>query len=326
MNAAGAEVKPETPTVLVTGGTAQVGLHLLPALRAAGFTTQALSRTISPGKQPGKQPGPVVVEDIRWLHPDQYRLSTTSRQSDSAKFENTPELLISAGPITLAVELLRYSPGIKRVVCLSTSSVFSKAESGNLAERQQIAGIIQAEQQLQQVCDIRKIDLCILRPTMIYGCGLDENVSRIAKFIQRFGFLPLAGQATGLRQPVHVADLAALVVRVCLSNITRQSAFAVAGGSTLSYREMVAKIFQAFGKRPLMPSLPVGLLAAVVSLVSSLGGMKGLNAAMLLRQNQDLVFDDYDVRHQFSFQPRTFEPGPDDFTLSAQLRRYLPGA
>jgi nucleoside-diphosphate-sugar epimerase len=313
MNESRPETGPETSTALLTGATAQVGLHLLPALQAAGFRTLALSRRFHQGKSPD-QP---VIGSIHWLHPDQLR------ESDIAK---DPELLISAGPIHLAAELLQCCHNIQRVVCLSTSSVFSKAGSGNPAERKQIAEILQAEQQLQELCAARRLDLCLLRPTMIYGCGMDENISRIAAFIRRFGFLPLAGQAKGLRQPVHVADLAALMVRVCKSELPGYSSFVVAGGSTLSYRDMVAKIFQALGKPPRMPGLPAGLLANAVSLVGKLSGIKGLNAAMVLRQNQDLVFDDCEIRQAFDFQPRAFDPGPDDFKLPARLQRYLPTA
>ena len=313
MNESRPDPGPETSTVLLTGATAQVGLHLLPALQAAGFRTLALSRKIRQGKASDQ----LEIERIRWLHPDQFR------DSDSV---TVPEKLISAGPISLAVELLQCCHSIQQVVCLSTSSVFSKAGSGNRAEREQIAEILQAEQQLQELCAARKLGLCLLRPTLIYGCGMDENISRMAAFIRRFGFLPLAGKATGMRQPIHVADLAALMLRVCQSELPGYSSFVVAGGSTLSYRDMAAKIFQALGKPVRMPGLPAGLLANMANLMGNLRGMKGLNAAMVVRQNQDLVFDDRDVRQTFDFQPRAFDPGPDDFTLPAQLQRYLPTA
>jgi nucleoside-diphosphate-sugar epimerase len=310
----------EAGTVLLTGATAQVGLHLLPALQAAGFRTLALSRKIPQGKSSEH----LVIESIRWIHPDEFRDALENTRRGFSETFNEPELLISAGPITLAVELLQCCPGIKRVVCLSTSSVFSKAESGDPAEREQIARILRAEQQLQELSVARELDLCLLRPTMIYGCGMDENVSRMAAFIRRFGFLPLAGQATGKRQPIHVADLARLMVRICQSGFTGQTAFVVAGGSTLSYREMAAKIFQALGKSPRMYVLPAGLLATATKLLGNLSGMKGLNEAMVLRQNQDLVFDDRDTRQVFNFHPRVFNPGPEDFTLPAELQRYLP--
>jgi hypothetical protein len=68
------------------------------------------------------------------------------------------------------------------------------------------------------------------------------------------------------------------------------------------------------------------LLSNAVSLVGKLSGIKGLNAAMVLRQNQDLVFDNRDIRQAFDFQPRAFGPGPGDFKLPARLQRYLPTA
>ncbi|HET6566140.1 MAG TPA: NAD-dependent epimerase/dehydratase family protein [Xanthomonadales bacterium] len=307
-------------TVLLTGGTAQVGLHLLPLLQHAGFQTVALSRSI----KPVENPMPMQANENRWLHPGQFHtMMAADREGLMAAVEH-PRWLISAGPIGLAIELLDCCSSIRRMVCLSTTSVFTKAESSNQAEREQIAGILQAESRLKEVCTARGIDLVILRPTLIYGCGMDQNISRVARFIKRFGFVPLAGPATGLRQPIHVADLAALMLRASQSELRGQHEFVVAGGSTLAYREMVARIFRALGKTPRMISLPAGLLVKAVSLAGRARSLEGMNSAMVQRQNQDLVFDDSATRQCFDFQPRPFEPGPEDFKLSAEVGAYLP--
>ncbi len=39
------------------------------------------------------------------------------------------------------------------------------------------------------ICKKLGIEYTILRPTMIYGSGLDRNTSSIVRFIKRFGFL-----------------------------------------------------------------------------------------------------------------------------------------
>ncbi len=52
------------------------------------------------------------------------------------------------------------------------------------------------------------VEWVILRPTLIYGHGRDKNITEIARFIRRFGFFPLLGKANGLRQPIHVEDVA----------------------------------------------------------------------------------------------------------------------
>ena len=84
--------------------------------------------------------------------------------------------------------------------------------------------------------------LLLLRPTLIYGCGMDRNVSVLAGLAQRFGVVPLAGQAAGLRQPVHADDLARAAFDALGAVATHGRAYALPGGETLPYREMVARV------------------------------------------------------------------------------------
>lgn len=305
-------------TALLTGATAQVGLHLLPELRKAGFHVIALSR------QAPAIATSAATNDIQWFQPEPFRRVLQHRgQKDMAPIQE-PEVLVSAGPIALAVEWLEHCTGIKQVIALSTTSIYSKADSENESERQQIAGIIQAEQQLAGLCTTRGIDLMVFRPTLIYGCGLDENISRMAAFIRRFGFLPLASPASGLRQPVHVADLADLIVRACHHAPAGQHTLAVAGGSRLSYRAMAVRVFAALGKPVRLVSLPPSLLSVVLAVASKLALVRGLNPAMIRRQNMDLIFDDSEARRLFGFQPREFAPGLADFSLPENIRDQLP--
>jgi nucleoside-diphosphate-sugar epimerase len=327
-------------TVLLTGASAQVGLHILPKLLEAGFDTFALSRRLS--RQLSRNASRQVIKHptsgarLSWFSPDEFDrlcrgpVGEPSWNEDSASVAKQPDpkisnakILISAGPINLATHMLEQVDGVKRVVCLSTTSVFSKLHSSDQAEKKQIEEIVLAEQQLITQCAERNIELVILRPTLIYGCGMDENISRLAKFIQRFGFLPLAGAAEGLRQPLHVADLAELIVKAAFSEARGQCSYAVAGGSTLSYRAMVVKIFKALGKTERLIFLPPGLLAHAVAVAGKIMGSKGLNAAMVMRQNHDLVFEDSETRQRFEFKPRVFEPTPEDFKLPAELQQYL---
>ena len=95
------------------------------------------------------------------------------------------------------------------MVAFSSSSVLSKADSNDRSERRLMRSLAAGEEALVAACSERGISLLLLRPTMIYGCGMDRNVSRLAAMARRHGVIPLAGAASGLRQPVHAEDLAA---------------------------------------------------------------------------------------------------------------------
>ena len=176
-----------------------------------------------------------------------------------------------------------------------------------------MAAMAEDEQALQAACAERGIALLLLRPTLIYGCGMDRNVSVLADLARRFGMIPLAGPASGLRQPVHADDLALLAVLALQTDRPLDTVSAACGGSTLTYREMAGRV-AALQPRPVrLPALPEGLMAALVRMLSLLRGGRGFNAEMVRRQNRDLVFDDSALRLALNWSPRPFEPHPEDF-------------
>lgn len=78
------------------------------------------------------------------------------------------------------------------------------------------------------------------------SCSLCGNLL-IVRFVRRWRFFPLMGQADGLRQPVHAED----VTTACVSALTMPAAanrtYNLSDGETLSYREMVCRVFATVG-------------------------------------------------------------------------------
>ena len=107
--------------------------------------------------------------------------------------------------------------------------------------------MVAAEKSIAQQCEDLGIEWTILRPTLIYGLGLDRNVSRAARFIKSFKFYPLATGRTGLRQPVHADDLATVAIAALQKGAATRRSYDVGGGEQLAYREMIGRIFDAQG-------------------------------------------------------------------------------
>jgi nucleoside-diphosphate-sugar epimerase len=302
--------------VCVTGASSQLGVFLLPRLRAAGFRVLALSRR-SPER------ALEVADGVTWMRPGRV---PDGECGGPVMSEPSPDFLISCGPLDLARRIVLRHPGLQRVVAFSSSSVHSKSASGSRAEREQMAAIAADEADLQAACADRDLPLLLLRPTLIWGCGLDHNVSLLMALARRWRLIPLAGRARGLRQPVHADDLAALAVRALQSPRAHCLATAVAGGSTLPYREMARHIAALRQPPARLLSLPEGLLVTLAHLVSLVpgtwrGGLRGVNAEMVRRQNRDLVFDDSGLRRALGWNPRPFEPGPEDFRVPERSRK-----
>ncbi|MEJ8569016.1 NAD-dependent epimerase/dehydratase family protein [Elongatibacter sediminis] len=303
--------------VLLTGGTSQLGVFLLPRLLRAGCRILAPSRRIRPGqsREPARAGG-----RLSWIHP-----SDLGSESGSAAADTRPDALVSAGPVGLAPEWVPFCREGARVVCFSSSSVLVKADSPDQQERSMMASMRAAEDRLRQACAERAGMLCLLRPTLIYGCGLDANLSRIARWVRRFRFLPVAGPASGLRQPVHADDLAALAMRALEALPDFPAEAVVPGGETISFRVMTERVFEAFDLPPRVMGLPPAALAAAVSLAGVFQRDSAASTQMVWRQNRDLVFDDGGIWSRSGHAPREFHPSPADFVVPASTAELLPG-
>lgn len=288
------------PGVLLLGASSQIGVFAIPRLLAAGYRVQAVSRAPEAVAYP-------AFDGLNWVALEEVAVRPHAFSA-----------LVSAGPIGLACDVVRHSRALQRAVVFSTSSVFTKHESGDATERGQVQHILAAEEALRTLCAERGIRLCLLRPTMVYGCGLDRNVTRLAGWLRRWRFLPVAGPAAGLRQPVHADDLAVAAVAALRIAEPDPSGFVLCGGSTVSYRDMLRRIGAAIGVRVRLIPLPVALLAGLAAVVGRLSGAGGISASMVRRQNVDLVFDDRAARERLGFAPRPFAPVSTDFRMPGE--------
>ena len=292
-------------TVCVTGASSQIGVFVLPRLRDSGFRVLALSRR-------APQQSLAVVEGVTWM---KTAFLVDGERRDQVLRGRPPDLLLSCGPLELALRLVLRYPGLQRVVAFSSSSVLSKAKSKDREERRRMAAMAADEDALTDACAERGLPLLLLRPTLIWGCGMDRNVSLLAALARRFGAIPLAGSASGLRQPVHADDLSMLAVRALQAEKPLAAASAACGGETLSYRQMAERIAALQPRAARLLPLPEGVMASLVWLLSRLPRWRGVNAEMVRRQNVDLVFDDNALRLALDWAPRSFEPGFADFEV-----------
>ncbi len=282
------------PRVGLLGATSLVGKCLIPLLINSGARVIAFSR----------QPIEPVGDGVAWRN-----------LSDSSS-ANTDQLdhWISVAPIWVLPEhfpLLEAS-GARRVVVLSSTSRFTKVGSGDTAETAVATRLIEAEDRFVAWAKSRGIEWVILRPTLIYGLGRDKNISEIARFIRRFSFFPVLGRAQGLRQPIHAEDVAAACFSALQAPDAANRAYNISGGETLTYRDMVARVFAALGRQPRLLTVPLWAFRLAVSVLRCLPRYRQWSAAMAERMNRDLVFDYSDAARDLSFKPRGFSLKAED--------------
>lgn len=277
---------PKTP-VLVTGATSLIGRFALPRLQAMGAPAFALSRTAPAA------PG--------WVRGD------LSDPALEAQLPHCPTVL-SLSPIwhlPAALAALK-ARGMTRLVAFSSTSVFTKAASPDPYEQGVVRRLAQGEEATRAFCEANGVAWTILRPTLIYAEGQDQNVSRLARLIGRLGVLPLAGRGEGLRQPVHADDLAAAAIAAASSPAAEHRAYDLPGGETLTYRAMAERVFEGMGRRPAILPLPEGLWRLAFTVVRPF--LPGATAQMGARMSENLTFDGSAAATDFGWQPRPFRP------------------
>lgn len=220
--------------------------------------------------------------------------------------------LISLGPIRYALDHLRSRPpndpmGV--AWALSSASTDFKQDSPDDHERELMASILEDEQNLMATCQARGIVYQLYKTTLLYGGG-DRNINRVAALIDRLRWVPVIGR--GLRSPVHVEDVAQLIITQWDSWRNRHGLMSgtwrLQGGNTLTYPEFLSAIAQGHGLALRRVRLPLGVVRLTLALAHRMGRLTDIKASMLARQRQDLVVDDQSARAQLGWRPRRFSP------------------
>ncbi|PJK07042.1 nucleoside-diphosphate sugar epimerase [Lysobacteraceae bacterium NML71-0210] len=278
-------------TALLLGGSGQIGQALLPRLLGDGWQVMAVSRRAA---QMPPMPG------VQWLNGSLQQMP---------RLPHPPEVIFSCGP--LDAFSLWYAQNISlpaRVIAFGSTSLKVKQDSIDVAEREMVARLGQAEGRLIEACTRQGGALTLLRPTLVYGADMDKSLTRIAALAARFGHFVLPRTARGLRQPVHVDDLADAALACLHRNGTIGRSYDLPGGETLNYIDMVRRVLANIDPAPCLHLVPLPVFSALLWLARASGKVNGFNDAMLARMQQDLVFDSQPAREDFGYAPRAFQP------------------
>jgi len=275
----------------VLGARGLVGRHVLGRLAAAAIPAVACSRRV---------PAPEAVRGLQsWL--------PTERLGDRRTGTVPIRRWIALAPIWVVADQLDdiAARGAETLVALSSTSALTKAESSDPGERALAQRLREAEAALQAWGRATGTSVTLLRPTLIYGDGADQNITQIAAFIRRFGFFPVLDGGCGLRQPVHADDVAAAAIAALDA---RAGVYAIGGGEVLSYAEMVRRVAQAMGRKPRVVSVPRWLLRAALPAARQLAGRADWSIAIAERMRRDLVVDNRPAGRELRYTPRVFCP------------------
>jgi len=139
---------------------------------------------------------------------------------------------------------------LRGVVACSSSSVITKRFATNGFDKDLVQRLQQSEESLMHICGSHGVPLRVLAPTLIYGqAGLvgDRNLSQLRTLLRRLPLLILPA-ASGLRQPIHCRQLAAVALHLAerlpqeAGDPARPVRLALGGDDTLSYDAMLRRL------------------------------------------------------------------------------------
>jgi uncharacterized protein YbjT (DUF2867 family) len=150
---------------------------------------------------------------------------------------------------SLHVIPLAIRAGIKRIIAVHTTGIYSKYKSAS-AEYNQI------DAEITRMCSEANVTLSILRPTMIYGGLDDENVVKFIGMMDRLPVMPVVSGARFVLQPVHRRDLGRAYADALLSEAAAGKNYVLSGAEPITLRDMLSVIAGYLGKPARFVSVP----------------------------------------------------------------------
>lgn len=269
--------------VLVLGASSQIGFFLLPMLVERGARVLAVSRRAQAERK-----------GVSWMRgelPDQPPRDIAGTAS-----------IVSFGPLDALSAWLERNPvpGLRRVIATSSMSAESKRHSPVAAERAIAQRLRDAEAALASVCERRGVAWTVLRPTLIYGAGMDRSLTPLARRAMRTRVFALP-PGRGLRQPVHAQDIAAAVIAALQRPESAGRVIPIGGGERLPAARMFARVRASLPARTLPIPVPRPAASLAQRLLPALRGP-------LSRLDQDLIADNGELERLLDVHPRGFAP------------------
>ena len=182
-------------------------------------------------------------------------------------------------------------------------SVLSKQDSEQADEQDVVAMLQRGEAGLIAQAERLGMGWTILRPTLIYGAGIDRSITPIVQRALRLRLfpIPLVG---GLRQPVHADDIARAVVACIATGAASARVLEIGGGERLPYHAMFRRVHASLAQPTWALPLPGAALRGLAAVLPRARGP-------VSRLQQDLIADNGPLQALLDVHPRPFQPDAD---------------
>jgi uncharacterized protein YbjT (DUF2867 family) len=294
--------------ILVTGASGFVGRHLIPSLLAAGHEVVALVRT------------PTAGEMVLGALPMARRKDVETRIGDVTRPQTLAPAMAGVDAVVHLVAIPRDFNGGADMRLVNTEGTRAVVAAMKEAAVRRLIhmgalGVVDdptlhyASSKAKAEALVRDSTLgwTILKPSLQFGEG-DGFFNIIANLVRLSpGIVPVPGDGSARFQPIHVDDVAAVVVRSIDDPTSIGGTFELGGPRYWTYREITREVVSALGKRRAILPMPVPL----IRLVAGTAERVHIPFPVATDQLRQLKFDNIGpldlIPSRFGFEPRPME-------------------
>jgi len=311
--------------ILVTGAAGFIGHQLCRRILAEGHDLQTLVRT---GRRDVASPHlmPHIVADLTRPLGNvlaNYRPTAIIHLAARAHYlrDTAPDPLAEFRRVnrdaTLSLARWAATTGVRRFVYVSSIGVNGSVtqpgapftESSPPAPHDPYAvSKYEAEIALQELAVRSGMELCVVRPPLVYGPDAPGNFRRLVRLLQTGLPLPF-GAIRNQRSLIYVENLAEALIRCAVEPAAAGQLFLVSDRPAVSTPELLRLMARAMGTRPWLVPVPLPLMRVSLRLMGKARALEKLATS--------LEVDDSHIRSTLAWQPsvsmeealaRTFAP------------------
>ena len=220
-------------------------------------------------------------------------------------------LHISGISMSLQITKAAVDNGVKWLILVHTTGIYSKYKSAS-------EGYKQTENKIEEYINDKNTALTILRPTMIYGSLLDNNVSVFLKMVDKLRVFPTINGAKYELQPVWCGDLGKAYYQVLVnSQKTKNKNYNLSGADPIMLRDMLKIMAAQLGVKNTFISVPFPIAYAGAWLLYLLSFKKKDYREKVQRLVEPRVYSHKEATEDFDYAPVKFEDG-----VKAQIEEY----
>lgn len=228
--------------------------------------------------------------------------------------EDVESLKIACKDIDTILEIynIRYSlnvleasiqNNVKRIIFVHTTGIFSKYKMASGEYRL-------IEKEVKDKAMKNKIDITILRPTMIYGDICDHNISKFIKMMDKMRIYPMIAGGQAEIQPVNARDLGRAYYQVLINHEkTKNKDYNLSGEAPIKIKSMLKLILKYLNKKSIFVPIPMFISVSTAYILKFITLGKKDIVEKVLRMNEPRVFDNEEARKDFGYTTINFEEG-----------------